>query len=119
MTHIVKTDDTNIKYRKAKFSWAEVFSNSTTGKSSATALAGIACICVGLIGFIASFVLMFMSKLGSMTAEATYQSIILIGIGASLLGIRKLAVGRKGLNMSDNNDHIRRSYNNEDEENYQ
>lgn len=74
----------------SKFRWSEVFSNSVTGKTSATAVAGISCIFVGLCGFLAGVVSCF-TKICGWGSEIIYQSLTLITIGASLLGIRKLS----------------------------
>jgi len=98
-----------IKYRQATFSWAEVFSDSESGKSSATAVAGIACIGIGLLGFMVSLVFLFFAhgSNGGATTEPIYQSTILIGLGSALLGVRRLSLGKSGLGgMSGNEDDI-------------
>jgi len=95
-----------IKYRESKFSWSEIFSDSSTGKSSSTILAGILCIFVGLIGFITCFVLFFHKEIDASnvtTIEGIYQSIILITIGAALLGVRNLTKPKKGMSLFEEN----------------
>lgn len=74
----------------SKFSWSEVFSNTSSGKSSATAVAGIGCITVGLLCFMTGVVSCFV-KCCDWGSEIIYQSLALITIGSSLLGIRKIA----------------------------
>jgi len=89
-------------YDQERFSWSEMFANAETGKTSATGFTGVICIGVGLLGFIASFVFMFLNKrLGEASGEAIYQSIILITIGAALLGVRKLSFSKAGVNAAD------------------
>lgn len=88
----------------SKFSWSEVFSNSGTGKTSATAVAGIGCIAVGLGGFIAGVVTCFI-KCCDWGSEIIYQSLALITIGVSLLGIRKISsfnLSKDNFNLGDN-----------------
>jgi len=98
-------------YREARFSWSEVFSDAITGKTSSTILAGLMCIFTGLIGFMLCFVLFFIKPdvLTVTTIEGIYQSIILISIGAALLGVRNLTRPKKMMDhlLDDNHDTVR------------
>jgi len=68
-----------------KFNFGELTSNSN-GKTSATGVSGLMCITVGLLGFIFSIL---GAAYYSMSAEHVYASIIVITIGAGLLGYKK------------------------------
>lgn len=67
-----------------KFVWQQMLSNSD-GKTSASGTAGLLCIVVGLIGFL--FGVEEMWRQGK--SDTMTQSIVVIGMGASLLGYRK------------------------------
>lgn len=67
-----------------KFSWAQLTSN-TGGKTSASGTAGILCVGVGLLGFLAGVVDHFAFK----NDDIMTQAILLITLGAGLLGYRK------------------------------
>ena len=71
----------------SKFSWAELFSNET-GKTSASGFAGVIISLVGTLCFIMGCIdKMFFTK----SVDIITQSIILVGIGVTLLGVRKVA----------------------------
>lgn len=72
----------NLDYNK--FSFAQMTSNSD-GKTSASGSAGIGCVAVGLIGFLVGVVDHFIDA----NNDIMTQSIILITLGAGLLGYRK------------------------------
>lgn len=93
------------KYNQEVFSWPEVFADSVTGKSSATAVSGIACIGIGLLGFVGGVASAFV-KHAEYTIELIYQSLALITIGAALLGIRRLSVTRQGVFSGADDDQI-------------
>lgn len=67
-----------------KFSWAQMTSN-TGGKTSASGTSGVLCVGVGLLGFLAGVVDHFAFK----NDDIMTQSILLITLGAGLLGYRK------------------------------
>ena len=67
-----------------KFVWQQLLSNSD-GKTSASGTAGILCVLVGLAGFL--FGVEEMWRHGN--ADTMTQSIIVVSIGAGLLGYRK------------------------------
>ena len=67
-----------------KFVWQQLLSNSD-GKTSASGTAGILCVLVGLAGFL--FGVEEMWRHGN--ADTMTQSIVVITIGAGLLGYRK------------------------------
>lgn len=70
----------------SKFSLAEIFSNND-GKSSGTAFTGVIICLVGTLCF-------FLGCIDKMwithTTDVITQSIVLVGIGAALLGVRKV-----------------------------
>jgi hypothetical protein len=71
----------------SKFSWAELFSNET-GKTSASGFAGVIISLVGTLCFLMGCIdKMFFTK----SVDIITQSIILVGIGVTLLGVRKVA----------------------------
>lgn len=74
----------------SKFSWAELFSNDN-GKTSGTAFCGIIICMVGTLCFFLGCIdkIWFTNSIDIIT-----QSIVLVGIGAALLGVRKV-VGSK------------------------
>lgn len=74
----------------SNFSWAELFSNDN-GKTSGTAFTGIVISLVGALCFLLGCIdKMWISH----TIDVITQSIVLVGIGATLLGVRKV-VGSK------------------------
>ena len=74
----------------SKFSWAEMFSNDS-GKTSGTAFCGIIICLVGSLCFLLGCIdKMWVSH----SIDIISQSIIFVGIGAALMGVRKV-VGQK------------------------
>lgn len=73
-----------------KFSFAQMTSN-TTGKTSASGTMGVFTISIGLITFVMGSVDYFIDA----NNDIMVQSIILIGIGAGLLGYRKSKDGKE------------------------
>lgn len=70
----------------SKFSWSELFSNET-GKTSASGFTGVIICLVGTLCFLMGCVdKMFFTK----SVDIITQSIILVGIGVTLLGVRKV-----------------------------
>lgn len=68
-----------------KFSFAQMTSNSADGKTSGSGAAGVFITAAGILGFILGIINYFIDgKTDIMT-----QSIIVITLGASLLGYRK------------------------------
>jgi hypothetical protein len=68
-----------------KFSWSELFSNGN-GKTSATAFCGIIICMVGSLCFLLGCIdKMFITS----TVDVISQSIMFVGIGSGLLGLRK------------------------------
>lgn len=72
-----------------KFNWKEIFSNNS-GKTSGSGFSGVIAIMVGLLGFIASIVMYFITKYAAYAPEISASSVTIIGIGAALLGVRKI-----------------------------
>jgi|LakMenEpi03Aug12_release.lakeMendotaPanAssembly.Ray.scaffolds.fasta_scaffold306852_4 hypothetical protein len=71
---------------KKKFSWSELFSNES-GKTSATAFCGVVICLSGT----ATFVLGCVDKMWiTHTIDVITQSIVFVGIGATLMGVRKI-----------------------------
>ena len=71
----------------SKFSFAEIFSNEN-GKSSGTAFCGIIICLTGSLCFLLGCIdKMFFSN----TIDIITQTIIFVGIGATLMGVRRLA----------------------------
>ena len=69
----------------SKFSWAELFSNND-GKTSGSGFAGVIICLVGTLCFFLGCIdKMFVSK----EIDIITQSIVFVGIGATLLGARK------------------------------
>ena len=69
----------------SKFSWAELFSNSD-GKTSGSGFSGVIICLVGTLCFFLGCIdKMFISK----EVDIITQSIVFVGIGATLLGARK------------------------------
>lgn len=87
----------------SKFNWAEVFSNTRSGKTSATAVAGITTIFVGLGAFISGVVACFVSK-NLFGTDIILHSLGLVTVGASMLGIRKLSATKSGINVTEDTD---------------
>jgi len=79
-------------FEKSKFSWSEAFSNGN-GKTSGTALCGIVICFAGTFCFILGCVdkMFFTTSIDIIT-----QSIIFVGIGAGLLGVRKVVDSKNG-----------------------
>jgi hypothetical protein len=74
----------------SKFSWPELFSNDN-GKTSGTAFVGIIICLVGSLCFLLGCIdKMWVSK----DIDIITQSIVFVGIGAALMGVRKV-VGQK------------------------
>jgi len=74
----------------SKFSWAELFSNDN-GKTSGTAFVGIIICLVGALCFFLGCIdKMWISH----SIDIISQSIVFVGIGATLMGVRKV-VGQK------------------------
>lgn len=74
-----------MKPNMSKFSWAELFSNSD-GKTSGSGFVGVIICLVGtLCFFLGCLDKMFISK----GIDIITQSIVFVGIGATLLGARK------------------------------
>ena len=71
---------------KKKFSWSELFSNES-GKTSATAFCGVVICISGTLCFVLGCLdKMYVSK----TVDIITQSIVFVGIGATLMGVRKV-----------------------------
>lgn len=69
----------------SKFSWAELFSNND-GKTSGSGFSGVIICLVGTLCFLLGCIdKMFISK----GIDIITQSIVFVGIGATLLGARK------------------------------
>ena len=69
----------------SKFSWAELFSNND-GKTSGSGFSGVIICLVGTLCFFLGCIdKMFISK----EIDIITQSIVFVGIGATLLGARK------------------------------
>lgn len=69
-----------------EFSWAELFSNES-GKTSATAFCGVVICISGTLCFVLGCIdKMYVSK----TIDIITQSIVFVGIGATLMGVRKV-----------------------------
>jgi uncharacterized membrane-anchored protein len=84
----------------SKFNVAELFSNDN-GKSSGSAFVGIIVSLSGTIGFLLGcFDKMFLS--GSI--DIVTNSILFVGIGASLLGVRRIYSSKKMNVNSENTD---------------
>jgi len=74
----------------SKFSWSELFNNDS-GKTSGTAFVGIIICLVGSLCFLLGCIdKMWVSK----DIDIITQSIVFVGIGAALMGVRKV-VGQK------------------------
>jgi hypothetical protein len=73
----------------AKFSWPEVFSNTKSGKTSASAVSGVITIFVGLLCFIAGVVNYYVYGTDGGAYDIILQSLGLVVMGSSLLGVRK------------------------------
>jgi len=79
----------------SKFSWAELFSNDN-GKTSGTAFCGIVICLSGTFCFVLGCIdKMFLTS----SIDIITQSILFVGIGAGLLGVRKV-VGSKSSSES-------------------
>ena len=73
-----------------KFSFAEMTSNNN-GKTSVTSTSGAYIICIGGLGFIMGCIdKMFLGN----TVDIINQSIMLVTIGAGLLGIKNITGGK-------------------------
>lgn len=87
-------------YIKSKFSWAEAFSNGN-GKTSGTALCGIVICFAGTLCFILGCIdKMFFTS----TIDIVTQSILFVGIGAGLLGVRKVVDSKNSSENSSESD---------------
>ena len=70
----------------SKFSWAELFSNND-GKTSGSGFSGVVICLVGTFCFLLGCIdKMFLSS----SIDVITQSIIFVGLGAALLGVRKV-----------------------------
>lgn len=69
----------------AKFSWAEMF-NDNTGKTCVSSFAGLIVTLIGAGTFAYTTIIK--------SLELTTQSVIVIGIGAALLGVNKVMNGK-------------------------
>lgn len=75
-----------MKPNMSKFSWAELFSNND-GKTSGSGFTGVVICLVGTLCFFMGCIdRMFISK----EIDILTQSIVFVGIGATLLGVRKV-----------------------------
>ena len=71
----------------SKFSWAELFSENSTGKTSGTAFTGIIICMVGTLCLLLGCIdKMWISK----SIDIITQSITFVLIGASLMGLKKV-----------------------------
>jgi len=88
-------------YYSSKFSWSEAFSNGN-GKTSGTAICGITICFAGTFCFILGCIdKMFFTS----TIDIVTQSILFVGIGAGLLGVRKVVDSKKdSQSLSDSED---------------
>lgn len=87
----------------SKFNFAEIFNDSVTGKTSASGTSGIVCIFVGLLGFISGVMSCYI-QCCTWGQDIISQSLVLITIGASLLGLRKIVTIKSfKSNKNDNN----------------
>lgn len=84
-----------------KFSWQQLLSNSD-GKTSASGTAGILCTLIGLAGF--CFGIEEMWRQGK--TDTMSQSIIVITIGAGLLGYRKSHDGNLSKAIAESDDKV-------------
>lgn len=73
----------------SKFNWREIFSNNS-GKTSGSGFSGVISILVGLIGFLSGIVMYYLTNFSIHAPEVMQSSLTLIGIGAALLGVRKI-----------------------------
>lgn len=74
-----------------KFSWSELFSNGD-GKTSGTAFCGIVISMIGSFCFLLGCIdKMFIST----SIDVISQSIVFVGIGSGLLGLRKFVDSKK------------------------
>jgi hypothetical protein len=80
-----------MKVNMSKFSWAELFSNNS-GKTSGSGFVGVIVSLVGTLCFLMGCLdkMFFTNSIDIIT-----QSIILVGIGTTLLGVRKIISGEK------------------------
>jgi hypothetical protein len=75
-----------MKSNISKFSWSELFSNND-GKTSGSGFVGVIICLVGtLCFFMGCLDKMFFTK----SIDIVTQSIVFVGIGATLLGVRKV-----------------------------
>jgi hypothetical protein len=83
-------------YNKSEFSWSEAFSNGN-GKTSGTAICGIVICFAGTLCFILGCIdKMFFTS----TIDIVSQSILFVGIGAGLLGVRKVVDSKRSSESS-------------------
>ncbi len=80
----------------SKFSWAELFSNDS-GKTSGTAFCGII---ISMVGTLCFFLGCIDKMWFSNSIDIITQSIVLVGIGATLLGVRKVVDSKKSTDTS-------------------
>lgn len=89
-----------MKYNKSEFSWSEAFSNGN-GKTSSTAICGVVICFAGTLCFILGCLdKMFFTS----TIDIVTQSILFVGIGAGLLGVRKVVDSKRGSKNSSESD---------------
>lgn len=87
-----------MKYDANKFSFAQLTSN-TDGKTSGSGTAGVALVLIGLICFCFG---VYDHMWGTRTNDVMTQSVIVIGIGAGLLGYRKYSETSLSINQNNN-----------------
>ncbi len=80
----------------SKFSMSEVFSNND-GKSSGTAFVGVI---VSLVGTLCFFLGCIDKMWLTHSIDVITQSIVLVGIGAALLGVRKVVSSKESSNQA-------------------
>lgn len=73
----------------SKFNWREIF-NNTNGKTSGSGFSGVITIMVGLLGFLSGVTMHFLTNFAVYGSLVLSASITLVGIGAALLGVRKI-----------------------------
>ena len=73
----------------SKFNWKEIFNNND-GKTSGSGFCGVISVVVGLLGFLSGIVMYYLTNFSAFAPEVIQSSITLIGVGAALLGVRKI-----------------------------
>ena len=80
-----------------KFSWSELFSNDN-GKTSGTGFVGVI---VSLTGTLCFFLGCLDKMFFTNSVDIITQSIVLVGIGATLMGVRKVIGGKTNDNQTE------------------